>query len=52
MEDEGDRPIGYWRKVHWDFFRQEYADVGLEFTEKSLVVQLTDLQFSVQLLPA
>ena len=37
-EGEGDRSLDYWRKVHWDFFRKEYADAGLEFTEKSLVV--------------
>lgn len=38
LEGEGDRSLDYWRRVHWDFFTEEYASVGLEFSEDELVV--------------
>ena len=33
-EGEGDRSLGYWRKVHEPFFKQEYAQMGQNFHEK------------------
>ncbi len=27
-EGEGDRSLAYWRKVHWDFFSEECAEIG------------------------
>lgn len=30
-EGEGDRSLAYWRKVHEEFYRDEYAACGLEF---------------------
>lgn len=32
-EGEGDRSLAYWRKVHEDFFKQEYAEAGLTFDQ-------------------
>ena len=37
-EGEGDRSLDYWRKVHREFFTQEMADAGLQFTEDMGVV--------------
>lgn len=37
-EGEGDRSLEYWRKVHLDFFNPYYKEVGLSFTEDSLLV--------------
>lgn len=33
-EGEGDRSLQYWREVHVDFFKREYAAAGKLFTEK------------------
>lgn len=30
-EGEGDRTLDYWREVHEEFFKQEYAEAGKEF---------------------
>lgn len=38
LEGEGDRSLAYWREVHEEFFRQDLAQHGLEFTEDMLVV--------------
>lgn len=32
-EGEGDRTLSYWRKVHEDFFKREYADANKTFSE-------------------
>lgn len=37
-EGEGDRSLDYWRKVHQEFFAQEMAAAGLQFTEDMNVV--------------
>ena len=37
-EGEGDRSLAYWRKVHEEFFRNEYAACGLEFSQDIPVV--------------
>ncbi len=37
-EGEGDKSLAYWRKVHEDFFRDEYAACGLEFSQDIPVV--------------
>ena len=37
-EGEGDRSLAYWRRVHEEFFRDEFAAFGLEFHEKRLIV--------------
>ena len=37
-EGEGDRSLDYWRHVHEQFFTEELAQAGLEFTEKMKVV--------------
>lgn len=34
-EGEGDRSYAYWKKVHDDFFTQEYQKVGKEFYEQA-----------------
>ncbi|MCD2138405.1 ASCH domain-containing protein [Salinicoccus halitifaciens] len=37
-EGEGDRSLQYWRKVHTEFFEEEYARHGMSFNEKIKVV--------------
>lgn len=37
-EGEGDRSLAYWRRVHEDFFEQELAQVGLDFSQDMPVV--------------
>lgn len=37
-EGEGDRSLQYWRKVHTEFFEEEYARHGRTFNEKIKVV--------------
>ena len=37
-EGEGDRSLGYWRRVHERFFREEMAEYGLEFSEEMEIV--------------
>ncbi|EFQ57577.1 ASCH domain-containing protein [Streptococcus downei] len=37
-EGEGDRSLTYWRRVHEDFFKQELAQVGLDFSQDMPVV--------------
>ncbi|MCL1631981.1 ASCH domain-containing protein [Sporolactobacillus sp. CPB3-1] len=32
-EGEGDRSLAYWREVHEDFFKREYAEAGLNFDQ-------------------
>ncbi|WP_119325942.1 ASCH domain-containing protein [Companilactobacillus musae] len=32
-EGEGDRTLEYWRQVHEDFFKKEYAEAGKTFNE-------------------
>lgn len=38
LEGEGDRSLAYWRQVHTEFFRQEYADYGLVFSEDAPIL--------------
>lgn len=37
-EGEGDRSLKYWRRVHRDFFTNELAEAGIEFSEDMQVV--------------
>lgn len=37
-EGEGDKTLKFWRRVHWDFFSRECADIGKEPVEDMLVV--------------
>ena len=37
-EGEGDRSLGYWRRVHEDFFRAELAEAGQAFSQEMPVV--------------
>ena len=37
-EGEGERSLAYWRRVHEDFFRNELARAGLEFSPSMPVV--------------
>ena len=38
IEGEGDRSLAYWRQAHLGFFRDEFAELGLEFSEERHVV--------------
>ena len=38
LEGEGDLSLECWRQIHRDFFRPQFEDAGLEFTEDMLVV--------------
>ena len=38
LEGEGDLSLECWRQVHKDFFRPQFEEAGLEFTEDALVV--------------
>lgn len=38
IEGEGDKSLAYWRTVHEEFFTREAKEIGLEFSEESLVV--------------
>lgn len=38
LEGEGDRSLSYWRKLHLDFFSQEYAKYGLVFDPEDFIV--------------
>ena len=38
LEGEGDRSLGYWRKVHWDFFSEECKKIGREPDEQMPVM--------------
>ncbi len=37
-EGEGDLSLEYWRKVHEDFFKQEFEEARMEFTEDAMIV--------------
>lgn len=37
-EGEGDRSLKYWRKVHEEFFNDEYSKYNLKFTKDSLIL--------------
>jgi uncharacterized protein YhfF len=37
-EGEGDQTLGYWRKVHRDFFSEELKVLEMDFSEDMLVV--------------
>lgn len=37
-EGEGDRSLDYWRRVHWDFFSRECAEIGREPSDTMPVV--------------
>jgi uncharacterized protein YhfF len=37
-EGEGDRSLAFWRRVHWEFFSAECADLGLTPNETMPVV--------------
>lgn len=34
LEGEGDLSLAYWRKVHEEFFREEYVRLGKDFSEQ------------------
>lgn len=36
-EGEGDRSLEYWRDVHWQYFTREALELGIDFTESSIV---------------
>ena len=36
-EGEGDRSLKYWQDVHRTYFEREAADLGIEFTDRSVV---------------
>lgn len=36
-EGEGDRSLEYWRDMHRNYFTREAAEIGIEFTDRSLV---------------
>lgn len=36
-EGEGDRSLEYWRDVHRTYFEREAAEIGIEFTDRSVV---------------
>lgn len=38
-EGEGDRSLAYWRKVHWDFFSEECAEIGREPADDMPVIR-------------
>ena len=38
LEGEGDRSLEYWRKIHWEFFSSECANIGITPGEKMPVV--------------
>ena len=38
IEGEGDRSLAYWRQAHLAFFRDEFAELGLEFSDDIEVV--------------
>lgn len=38
IEGEGDKSLAYWRQAHLGFFRAEFAELGLEFSEDREVV--------------
>lgn len=38
LEGEGDLSLAYWRKVHQDFFTQELAELGEEFSPEFEVI--------------
>ena len=38
MEGEGDRTLAYWQKLHEDLFSKWLEEVGLHFSQDSLVV--------------
>lgn len=37
-EGEGDKSLGYWRRVHIDFFTHELKELGMSFSEDMYVV--------------
>lgn len=36
-EGEGDRSLDYWRKVHWEYYSREAAELKIDFDEHSIV---------------
>lgn len=38
LEGEGDRTLAYWRRVHEDFFKREFAGIGAVLHEQTPVV--------------
>jgi uncharacterized protein YhfF len=36
-EGEGDQSLGFWREVHWRYFCNEAAGLGIGFDERSVV---------------
>ena len=38
LEGEGDRSLGYWRRVHMEYFTEELGAAGLSFGEGSELV--------------
>ncbi|MCD6425597.1 MAG: ASCH domain-containing protein [Anaerolineales bacterium] len=37
-EGEGDKSLEFWRRVHWEFFSMECADIGREPTKDMPVI--------------
>lgn len=48
-EGEGDRSLGYWRRIHEEFFTEELGAVGLPFDESA---ELVCEEFEVAYVPA
>ncbi len=38
VEGEGDGSLEYWRKVHTEYFSEEFEEMGEEFTEDALTI--------------
>lgn len=38
IEGEGDRSLAYWRRVHIEFYNNEFKDLGLKFEESMPIV--------------
>ncbi len=36
-EGEGNQSYEYWRNVHWNYFSREAGELGIDFTERSLI---------------
>lgn len=47
-EGEGDRSLNYWRKVHDEFFEEDFASCGLKFDQKrKILCEEFELKYSL-----
>lgn len=47
-EGEGDRSLAYWRKVHDEFFSEDFASCGVQFDHKSKILcEEFELKYSI-----